>query len=40
MIDSMAHEDRCGVCHGDGTKCTTVEKNFHDEADMTGQWMR
>ncbi|NXB74679.1 ATS7 metalloproteinase, partial [Donacobius atricapilla] len=29
-IDSHAVEDRCGVCHGDGTTCHTVHKTFED----------
>ncbi|NXT78962.1 ATS7 metalloproteinase, partial [Zapornia atra] len=29
-IDSNAVEDRCGVCHGDGSTCHTVEKTFED----------
>ncbi|XP_054711057.1 A disintegrin and metalloproteinase with thrombospondin motifs 7-like [Uloborus diversus] len=27
-IDSEAQEDRCGVCHGDGTQCLTMRGNF------------
>ena len=27
-IESAAREDQCGVCHGDGTTCTTVKQNF------------
>ncbi|CAL1290601.1 unnamed protein product [Larinioides sclopetarius] len=27
-IDSEAQEDRCGVCHGDGTQCLTIRGNF------------
>ncbi|XP_077173731.1 LOW QUALITY PROTEIN: A disintegrin and metalloproteinase with thrombospondin motifs 7 [Paroedura picta] len=27
-IDSYAVEDRCGVCHGDGSTCQTVKKTF------------
>ncbi|KAM9181649.1 A disintegrin and metalloproteinase with thrombospondin motifs 7 [Mergus octosetaceus] len=29
-IDSNAVEDRCGVCHGDGSTCHTVQKMFED----------
>ncbi|NWY65087.1 ATS7 metalloproteinase, partial [Erithacus rubecula] len=29
-IDSRAVEDRCGVCHGDGSTCHTVHKTFED----------
>ncbi|NXP43969.1 ATS7 metalloproteinase, partial [Heliornis fulica] len=29
-IDSNAVEDRCGVCHGDGSTCHTIEKTFED----------
>ncbi|NXD28382.1 ATS7 metalloproteinase, partial [Spelaeornis formosus] len=29
-IDSQAVEDRCGVCHGDGSTCHTVHKTFED----------
>jgi len=28
MIESTAREDQCGVCHGDGTTCTTVTQHF------------
>ncbi|XP_023217439.1 A disintegrin and metalloproteinase with thrombospondin motifs 7-like [Centruroides sculpturatus] len=27
-IDSNAQEDRCGICHGDGTQCQTIHGNF------------
>eukprot|EP00061_Rhincodon_typus_P009992 g33920.t1 len=27
-IDSNALEDRCGVCHGNGSTCETVKKTF------------
>lgn len=27
-IDSNAQEDRCGICHGDGTQCQTLHGNF------------
>ncbi|XP_061428265.1 A disintegrin and metalloproteinase with thrombospondin motifs 7-like [Lethenteron reissneri] len=29
-IDSLAVEDRCGVCMGDGSTCRTVKKTFND----------
>ncbi|PVD19867.1 hypothetical protein C0Q70_20360 [Pomacea canaliculata] len=29
-IDSSATEDRCGVCYGDGSTCTTVKKQFNE----------
>ncbi|XP_008936133.1 PREDICTED: A disintegrin and metalloproteinase with thrombospondin motifs 7-like, partial [Merops nubicus] len=29
-IDSQAEEDRCGVCHGDGSTCHTVSRTFQD----------
>ena len=30
MIDSSAVEDRCGVCHGNGSTCTTVRRTFEE----------
>ncbi|XP_074650847.1 A disintegrin and metalloproteinase with thrombospondin motifs 6-like [Tubulanus polymorphus] len=30
-IQSNAKEDRCGVCHGDGSSCTTVKKKFTEK---------
>lgn len=30
MIDSTAVEDRCGVCHGNGSTCTTVRRTFEE----------
>nr|XP_019955083.1 PREDICTED: A disintegrin and metalloproteinase with thrombospondin motifs 7 [Paralichthys olivaceus] len=30
VIDSSAVEDRCGVCHGNGSTCTTVKKTFEE----------
>ncbi|XP_056135280.1 A disintegrin and metalloproteinase with thrombospondin motifs 7 [Lampris incognitus] len=35
VIDSNATEDRCGVCHGNGSTCTTVKKTF-DESEGLG----
>ncbi|NWY04962.1 ATS7 metalloproteinase, partial [Nothoprocta ornata] len=29
-IDSSAVEDRCGVCHGNGSTCHTVQRMFED----------
>ncbi|XP_074862574.1 A disintegrin and metalloproteinase with thrombospondin motifs 7 isoform X2 [Carettochelys insculpta] len=29
-IDSNAVEDRCGVCHGDGSTCQTVKKTYEE----------
>ena len=30
MIDSKAIEDRCGVCHGDGSTCKTVKSQYKE----------
>ncbi|XP_053405061.1 A disintegrin and metalloproteinase with thrombospondin motifs 7-like [Mercenaria mercenaria] len=30
VIDSKAREDRCGVCHGDGSTCTTIKSQFNE----------
>ena len=30
MIDSKAIEDRCGVCHGDGSTCKTVKSHYKE----------
>ncbi|XP_035008592.2 A disintegrin and metalloproteinase with thrombospondin motifs 7 [Hippoglossus stenolepis] len=30
VIESSAVEDRCGVCHGNGSTCTTVKKTFEE----------
>ncbi|XP_039992619.1 A disintegrin and metalloproteinase with thrombospondin motifs 7 isoform X2 [Xiphias gladius] len=30
VIDSSAVEDRCGVCHGNGSTCTTVKRTFEE----------
>ncbi|XP_078128124.1 A disintegrin and metalloproteinase with thrombospondin motifs 7 [Sander vitreus] len=30
VIDSTAVEDRCGVCHGNGSTCTTVRRTFEE----------
>ncbi|XP_028966579.1 A disintegrin and metalloproteinase with thrombospondin motifs 7 [Galendromus occidentalis] len=28
-IETSAQEDRCGICHGDGTQCVTIQKLFN-----------
>ena len=28
-IDGKAQEDRCGLCHGDGTQCITTRGQFN-----------
>lgn len=30
VINSSAVEDRCGVCNGNGSTCTTVKRTFED----------
>ncbi|XP_069021838.1 A disintegrin and metalloproteinase with thrombospondin motifs 7 [Embiotoca jacksoni] len=30
VVDSTAVEDRCGVCHGNGSTCTTVRRTFEE----------
>ena len=30
VIDSSAVQDRCGVCHGNGSTCTTVRRTFEE----------
>ncbi|OWF52704.1 A disintegrin and metalloproteinase with thrombospondin motifs 12 [Mizuhopecten yessoensis] len=30
QIDSAAREDRCGVCHGDGSTCETVKDQYNE----------
>uniref|UniRef100_A0A665UVS2 ADAM metallopeptidase with thrombospondin type 1 motif 7 n=1 Tax=Echeneis naucrates TaxID=173247 RepID=A0A665UVS2_ECHNA len=30
VIDSSAVEDRCGVCHGNGSTCKTVKRTFEE----------
>ncbi|KAM5291357.1 A disintegrin and metalloproteinase with thrombospondin motifs 7 isoform 3-T3 [Glossophaga mutica] len=35
-IDSGALEDRCGVCHGDGSTCHTVRETFQEADDHKG----
>ncbi|XP_072516246.1 A disintegrin and metalloproteinase with thrombospondin motifs 7 isoform X1 [Salminus brasiliensis] len=35
-IDSNAVEDRCGVCHGNGSTCETVKKTFEESEGLEG----
>lgn len=35
MVDSEATEDRCGICHGDGTQCETTS-GIYDKNDGPG----
>lgn len=35
MVDSDATEDRCGICHGDGTQCETTS-GIYDKNDGLG----
>nr|XP_057945694.1 A disintegrin and metalloproteinase with thrombospondin motifs 7 [Doryrhamphus excisus] len=30
VIESSAVEDRCGICHGNGSTCTTIRKTFEE----------
>lgn len=30
VVESSAVEDRCGVCNGDGSTCTTVRRTFEE----------
>ena len=30
MIDSKAIEDRCGICHGDGSTCKMIKKQYNE----------
>ncbi|XP_054626711.1 A disintegrin and metalloproteinase with thrombospondin motifs 7 isoform X3 [Dunckerocampus dactyliophorus] len=30
VIESNAVEDRCGICHGNGSTCTTIRKTFEE----------
>ncbi|GAB6026415.1 ADAM metallopeptidase with thrombospondin type 1 motif [Chamberlinius hualienensis] len=32
IIDSDAQEDRCGLCHGDGTQCQTIRGEFNQKS--------
>ena len=38
MIESGAVEDRCGVCNGDGSTCTTVRRTF-EESEGLGMFL-
>ena len=31
VIDSAAKEDRCGMCHGDGSTCQTIKDEFNEK---------
>lgn len=35
LVDSDATEDRCGICHGDGTQCETTS-GVYDKNDGQG----
>jgi len=37
VIDSDAIEDKCGICKGDGTKCSLVEGEFTETASQSGK---
>lgn len=37
MIDSDAIEDKCGICKGDGTKCSLVEGKFTETVSQNGK---
>ncbi|KAF7382624.1 hypothetical protein HZH68_015543 [Vespula germanica] len=39
VIDSDAVEDKCGICNGDGTKCTVTEGDF-DETVARGAYVK
>ncbi|KAF5299315.1 hypothetical protein FQA39_LY02488 [Lamprigera yunnana] len=32
VVDSNAEEDICGICHGDGTKCDTIQGTYHKQS--------
>lgn len=34
-MDSNATEDRCGICHGDGTQCVTI-RGLYDKNEGLG----
>lgn len=38
VIESSAVEDRCGVCHGNGSTCTTVRRTF-EESEGLGMFL-
>lgn len=37
MIDSDAIQDKCGICKGDGTKCSLVEGEFTETVSQSGK---
>lgn len=37
MVDSDAIEDKCGICKGDGTKCSPVEGEFTKTVSQSGK---
>lgn len=37
VIDSDAIEDKCGICRGDGTKCSPVEGEFTEAVPLSGK---
>lgn len=37
-IDSGAVEDRCGVCHGNGSTCHTVSGTFEEAEGLGTDW--
>jgi hypothetical protein len=36
-VDSDAKEDRCGICHGDGSQCET-RKGLYSKRDGSGDY--
>lgn len=38
VVESSAVEDRCGVCNGDGSTCTTVRRTF-EESEGLGMFL-
>lgn len=36
-LDSNATEDRCGICHGDGTSCKTVKDKYKGQQSEEGE---
>lgn len=38
VVESSAVEDRCGVCHGNGSTCTTVRRTF-EESEGLGRFL-
>jgi len=37
VIDSYAIEDKCGICKGDGTKCSPVVGEFTETSLRSGK---